>query len=156
MSGTVSPSDFVGWVSDRLVEVHGDSPNVDFVIRLRRLSRDLRGDPRAVSNLLAEVRRQRHYELDHQIGPGDLIASCPEDPCPRFVRAELELWGDPSDRPRHLDLCSGGEFCVIDDCLCACHYTEGPGKRLPARSGPFVGIALLAGLYAAIIRRIAS
>jgi hypothetical protein len=28
--------DFLDWIANRLVEVHGESPNVDFVIALRR------------------------------------------------------------------------------------------------------------------------
>ena len=30
--------EFLSWVADRLVSVYGESPNVDFVLRLRRMA----------------------------------------------------------------------------------------------------------------------
>jgi hypothetical protein len=35
-------SDFLDWLADRLVSVYDESPNVDFVQRLRREARDAR------------------------------------------------------------------------------------------------------------------
>lgn len=32
------PGEFLNWIADRLVYVHGESPNVDFVLALRRMA----------------------------------------------------------------------------------------------------------------------
>lgn len=35
--------EFLNWIADRFVNVHGESENVDFVIRLRRIAEKLKG-----------------------------------------------------------------------------------------------------------------
>lgn len=37
--------DFLNWIADRFVNVHGESPNVDFVQKLRRIAIDLKSPP---------------------------------------------------------------------------------------------------------------
>lgn len=34
----LSDKDFLLWIADRLVEVYGESPNVDFVLHLREVA----------------------------------------------------------------------------------------------------------------------
>lgn len=47
--------------------------------------------------------------------------------------ALVQEWPAATPEPpaQHLDFCSGGEFCSLDDCLCECHITPAlrEGKR---------------------------
>lgn len=37
----MTDADFLNWVAERFVYVYGESPSVDFVLRLRGMARDL-------------------------------------------------------------------------------------------------------------------
>jgi len=36
---------------------------------------------------------------------------------------------EPRAEGLHLDFCSGGEFCPLDDCMCECHVAATPPQR---------------------------
>jgi hypothetical protein len=82
---------FLDWVADRLVHVHGDSPNVDFVLALKerskriRLAMDLYETENtagatlvtaegAAPDLLAALKRARGYVAAFPHTDGDLAA----------------------------------------------------------------------------------
>lgn len=44
----MTDAQFLDWVADRLVNVYGESPNVDFVNKLRRMAIDLKSPPESV------------------------------------------------------------------------------------------------------------
>jgi hypothetical protein len=37
-------SEFLDWIADRLVHVYGDKPNVDFIIKLRSMAKNIDQD----------------------------------------------------------------------------------------------------------------
>lgn len=34
----MNDKDFLGWIADRLIHMYGESPNTDFIIRLRKMA----------------------------------------------------------------------------------------------------------------------
>ena len=53
----LNDSEFLSWVADRLVHVYRENPNVDFVLHLRRLSKELGTPKKKVANLTEQGRR---------------------------------------------------------------------------------------------------
>lgn len=80
----MTDSEFLNWLGDRLVYVYGESENVDFVLKVRRLAQaaaqPANAEARMLHDLLARIHRDGgHYVaqhgLDKAVEDADLIVS---------------------------------------------------------------------------------
>lgn len=55
----MSDAEFLNWVADRLVHVYGESENVDFVLKLRRLAKEVRSTREGVAEAVRLLQASR-------------------------------------------------------------------------------------------------
>lgn len=55
----MTDSDFLNWIADRIVNIYGESEQVDFVLRLRRMAKHSEIVNQSIDNLLLNLRASR-------------------------------------------------------------------------------------------------
>lgn len=90
-------ADLLDWVADRLVQVHGDEPNVDFVLALRRHAKEQReGAPhwtRSVQSIAESLEK-----IANPLARSEMMASDVSQRVEEYIRNALPFF-EPEARP---------------------------------------------------------